>query len=106
VSALHSRGRPYAWTWQDGTTLVPDGPLDTNSGETLRLAALHGVGIVHLLRAAVADDITAGHLVEVLPDLPMRTLPIHALHAFGRQIPLRVRIFIDFLVECFAAMER
>jgi DNA-binding transcriptional LysR family regulator len=37
-------GRPYAWTWRDGTTLVPDGPLDTNSGETLRLAALHGAG--------------------------------------------------------------
>ena len=53
-------GRPYAWTWRDGTTLVPDGPLDTNSGDALRLAALHGAGIVYLLRASVADDLAAG----------------------------------------------
>lgn len=99
-------GRPYAWTWADGTMLVPEGPLDTNSGDTLRLAALQGMGIVHLLRAAVADDLAAGSLVVVLPDLPMRALPIHALHAFGRQIPVRVRLFIDFLVECIGAMER
>src|SRR5580698_177957 len=59
-------GRPYAWIWRDGSALVPDGPLDSNSGDTLRLAALHGAGIVHLLRAAVADDIAAGKLVVVL----------------------------------------
>jgi DNA-binding transcriptional LysR family regulator len=98
-------GRPYTWIWRDGATLVPDGPLDTNGGETLRLAAVQGAGIVHLLGAAVAEDVAAGRLVTVLPDLPMRTLPIYALHAFGRQIPLRVRLFIDFLVECFAAMQ-
>jgi DNA-binding transcriptional LysR family regulator len=99
-------GRPYAWTWRDGTTLVPDGPLDTNSGDALRLAALHGAGIVQLLRASVADDLAAGRLVVALPDLPMHTLPVHALHAFGRQIPLRVRLFIDFLVERIGAMEK
>ena len=99
-------GRPYAWTWRDGTTLVPDGPLDTNSGDALRLAALQGAGIVYLLRASVADDLAAGRLVVVLPDLPMHTLPVHALHAFGRQIPLRVRLFIDFLVERIGAMEK
>ena len=99
-------GRPYAWRWRDGTTLVADGPLDTNDGYALRVAALYGAGIVHLLHATVADDLAAGRLVVALPDLPMPTLPVHALHAFGRQMPLRVRLFIDFLVERFGAMER
>jgi hypothetical protein len=29
----------------------------------------------------------------------MFTTPVHVLHPFGRQLPLRVRLFIDFLVE-------
>jgi hypothetical protein len=29
----------------------------------------------------------------------MFTTPIHVLHPFGRQLPLRARLFIDFLVE-------
>jgi hypothetical protein len=35
----------------------------------------------------------------VLPELPMVTTPVHVLHAFGRQLPLRARVFIDFLVN-------
>ena len=29
----------------------------------------------------------------------MFTTPVHIIHPFGRQLPLRVRLFIDFLVE-------
>jgi DNA-binding transcriptional LysR family regulator len=47
----------------------------------------------------VEDDLTAGRLVVVLPDRPLISAPVHILHPFGRQIPLRVRIFIDFLVN-------
>jgi DNA-binding transcriptional LysR family regulator len=99
-------GRPYAWRWRDGTTLIPDGPLDSNDGHALRQAALYGAGIAHLLRATVDGDLAAGRLVVVLPELPMPTLPVHALHAFGRQVPPRVRIFIDFLVDRIGAIER
>jgi DNA-binding transcriptional LysR family regulator len=91
----------YPWTWADGTTIVPDGPLDTNDGGALRLAALRGVGIVHLQRIALEEDIAAGNLVVVLPELPMPTMPVSALHAFGPQLPVRARMFIDFLVERF-----
>ena len=99
-------GRPYAWRWRDGATLVPDGPLDSNDGHALRLAALYGAGIAHLLRASVAHDLAAGRLIVVLPDSPMPSVPVHALHAFGRQVPPRVRLFIDFLVDRIGAIER
>jgi hypothetical protein len=29
----------------------------------------------------------------------MFTTPVYVLHAFERQLPLRARLFIDFLVE-------
>ncbi len=51
------------------------------------------------MRLAIEDDLAAGRLNVVLPEIPMFTTPIPVLHAFGRQLPLRARLFIDFLVE-------
>lgn len=94
---------PFPWTWADGSSLVPDGPFDTNDGVVLRQAALGGAGIAQLARIAVADDLAAGRLEIVLPHLPMPGLEVHALHAYGRQAPQRVRLFIAFLQQQFAA---
>ncbi|MBL8837289.1 MAG: LysR family transcriptional regulator [Alphaproteobacteria bacterium] len=92
-------GRPSAYAFADGTELIPDGPLDADDGGTLRQAALSGAGIAHLPSFAVADDLAAGRLVTVLPEIAMRSLPVHVLHTFGRQLPVRARLFIEFLVE-------
>ena len=94
---------PFPWTWADGSSLVPDGPFDTNDGVVLRQAALAGAGIAQLARIAVADDLAAGRLDIVLPHLPMPGLEVHALHAYGRQAPQRVRLFTAFLQQQFAA---
>lgn len=94
---------PFPWTWADGSSLVPDGPFDTNDGVVLRQAALAGAGIAQLARIAVVDDLAAGRLDIVLPHLPMPGLEVHALHAYGRQAPQRVRLFIAFLQQQFAA---
>lgn len=93
---------PYPWTWADGTSLVPDGFFDTNDGTVLRHAALSDAGIAQLSEVAVAADIEAGALVVVLPQLPMPSLEIHAVHAYGRQVPVRVRVYIEFLQQQFA----
>lgn len=92
---------PYPWTWADGTSLVPDGPLDSNDGSALKLAALEGAGIVHLLRIAVKEELARGWLMPILPELTLPSLPVYALHAFSRHVPLRVQRFIDFLVRRF-----
>ena len=62
-------------------------------------AVIKGVGITQFMRLAIEDELTAGRLNVVLPEIPMFTTPIYVLHAFGRQLPLRARLFIDFLVE-------
>jgi DNA-binding transcriptional LysR family regulator len=92
-------GRPYPFVFADGTNFTPDSPLDSDDGITLFHAALHGAGIAQVLRFAAEDDLAAGRLVQILPDLPMPTVPTHAVHAFGRQLPVRARLFVDFLVE-------
>jgi len=92
-------GRPQPFTFADGTRIVPDGPFVSDDAQSLIEAAVKGVGITQFMRLAVEDDLAAGRLDIVLPEIPMFTTPVHVLHPFGRQLPLRVRLFIDFLVE-------
>jgi DNA-binding transcriptional LysR family regulator len=95
-------GRPQPFIFADGTRIIPDGPFDTDDAQYLIEAALEGVGIAQFMRLAIEDDLTAGGLHIVLPGIPMFTTPVHLLHPFGRQLPLRARLFIDFLTEALA----
>ncbi|HVJ52510.1 MAG TPA: LysR family transcriptional regulator [Aliidongia sp.] len=92
-------GRPLPFTFADGMQLVPDGPFDTDDAQYLIDAALEGAGIAQFMRLAIKDDLAQGRLRIVLPEIPMFTTPVYVLHPFGRQLPLRARLFIDFLVE-------
>jgi DNA-binding transcriptional LysR family regulator len=92
-------GRPQPFTFADGARIVPDGPFDSDDAQSLIEAAVKGVGIMQFMRLAIEDELAAGRLNIVLPDIPMFTTPIHVLHPFGRRLPLRARLFIDFLVE-------
>ncbi|RAU43816.1 MULTISPECIES: LysR family transcriptional regulator [unclassified Pseudomonas] len=92
-------GRPYAFIFADGRSYLPDGCFDTDDAVTLIQAAMEGVGIVQLPAFALRTEIERGTLTRVLPNDLMATTSIHALHAFGRQVPMRVRLFIDYLME-------
>jgi DNA-binding transcriptional LysR family regulator len=91
-------GRPQPFTFADGTRIIPDGPFDSDDAQSLIEAAVQGVGITQFMRLAIEDDLARGRLNVMLPELPMFTTPVHVLHPFGRQLPLRVRLFIDFLL--------
>lgn len=81
----------------DGSSLPLDGSLDSDSGEAMRIAAVNGLGIAQMLRLAVQAELAADRLRVVLPDVPLRTIPVQAVHAFGRRLPIRVRVFLDFI---------
>ncbi|NEX94257.1 LysR family transcriptional regulator [Caulobacter sp. 17J65-9] len=102
-AAAHLRyllgGRPIAITFADGEAYSPEGVLDADSGLALRHAALNGLGIACLLRMWVEGDLQSGRLEIVLPERPLRGVPLQALHAFGRFQPLRVRLLLDFVAE-------
>jgi DNA-binding transcriptional LysR family regulator len=92
-------GRPFPFTFADGTRFVPEGPFDTDDAQYLIDAALEGAGITRFMRLAIENDLANGRLRIVLPEIPLVTESVHVLHPFGRQLPLRVRVFIDFLVD-------
>ncbi len=74
-----------------------EGAFDSDSGEAMRLAALNGLGIAQILKATVQEDVDAGRLCRVLPELTLRSVPLHVLHGYGRNMPLRARVLIDFV---------
>ena len=97
-------GRPVPFTFADGTRIVPEGPFDTDDAQYLIEAAVEGAGITQFMRLAIEADLAAGRLRIVLPESPMFTTPVFVLHPFGRQLPLRARLFIDFLVEVIGSL--
>ncbi|WP_438040990.1 LysR family transcriptional regulator [Sorangium sp. So ce128] len=79
------------------------GHLQVNNGETMRQMALAGVGIARLGLFHVAADIEVGALVPLLERYNPGDLElIHAVYVGGRQIPRRVRAFVDHLVDGLA----
>lgn len=62
-----------------------------------------GLGIVQFPRYHLADALASGELVELLPDTPPPSLPLTVLYPPQRQMPARLRVFVDWLAELVVA---
>ncbi|MBD8874409.1 LysR family transcriptional regulator [Rhodanobacter sp. DHB23] len=79
----------------------------TVSGVDAYLACCEaGLGIAQFTRYRIADALAAGTLREILPDLPPPALSVHVLYAQQRQMPARLRVFVDWLVELIGKQDR
>jgi len=104
-------GYPY-WSgyqnWQftdvDGNShKVPvTNQLWSNNGDLLLAAAVSGCGIIRQPDFIVHEALARGQLVELLQDFLKPEIGIHAVYPPTAVIPLRLRVFIDYLVETFA----
>jgi DNA-binding transcriptional LysR family regulator len=98
-------GKPFPIRFADGAVLNPEsGVFDTDNSVALRIAALGDLGVIQVLRLFVQADIDAGRLVCVLPQKPLPLVSVSALHGFGRQAPVRARLFIEFLAAELARL--
>ncbi len=100
-----SSGRQDVWRLHDAQgkemPVRVQGRFESNLGELLRDASVAGEGIAIQSLWHVADDLRTGRLQVVLPDFPLTTTAISAVMPQRRQVPPRVRAFVDFLVEEF-----
>ena len=71
--------------------------LIVNSTDAASDAAKAGLGIISVLSHHVASDFRDGTLVPVLPDLERETLPLSLVHPSGEYLPLKLRVFLDFV---------
>lgn len=77
------------------------GTIRANYGEPLRHAALLGHGISMHPTYMVNQDIQAGRLETVLSQYKPVGVDIYAVFPSRKNLPVRVRTFLDFLTEWF-----
>ena len=97
--------RRVAPTWpflKDGHeySLIIKGSVEANNGETLGQLAAEGVGVTRVGVETVQDQIRSGALVPLLEEFnPGDVEEINAVFVGGAHTPVRVRSFVDYLVE-------
>jgi DNA-binding transcriptional LysR family regulator len=82
------------------------GNLITTSRETLRAAAIAGIGLWLAPPHMISDLFASGALVPLLPDYQAPEFEIVALYPHRRHMTAKVRSFIDMLVERFVDEQR
>ena len=103
LSSEASQTRGWAFR-VDGelTHLRPRGRLDCSDGQVLHGWCLAGLGIAWRSTWEVAADVSAGRLQVVLEDYAAPPNGIYAVFAHAKHLPLRVRVWIDFVKSRFA----
>jgi DNA-binding transcriptional LysR family regulator len=83
----------------------PGGPLDCSDGQVLHDWCLAGYGIAWRSTWEVEAEIAAGRLVAVLQDYDAPANGIFAVFPQRKHLPLRVRLWIDFLKHSYGQPE-
>ena len=105
--ASQSRGWAFSIPGDHGGPEVqylrPPGRLDCSDGQVLHAWCLAGLGLAWRSTWEVDGDIAAGRLVSVLDDFAAPPNGIYAVFPHARHLPLRVRLWIDFLKHSYGA---
>lgn len=80
----------------------PAGPLDCSDGQVLHEWCVQGFGIAWRSTWEVEQEISDGRLVEVLAAYAAPPNGIYAVFPQRKHLPLRVRLWIDFLKHHYA----
>ena len=98
LSSEASQTRGWAFSVDGAVTHIrPSGRLDCSDGEVLHDWCMQGLGIAWRSTWEVDEDIAAGRLVRVLDEFAAPANGIYALFPQRKHLPLRVRLWIDFL---------
>lgn len=82
--------------------IKPSGPLDCSDGQVLHDWCVQGWGIAWRSTWEVEQEIAEGRLVEVLAEFAAPPNGIYAAFPQRKHLPLRVRLWIDFLKHHYA----
>ncbi|QXQ17624.1 LysR family transcriptional regulator [Pseudomonas tolaasii] len=98
VRPLGSRSPGFEYVQGNKVLRVPmAGRITVNSTDAYRAACLGGFGITQVPILGIRELLDSGELVEVLPGYVPPALDVSMLFAGQRHLPLRVRVFMDWL---------
>lgn len=100
---LHYRGVGSHWRLVgpggEAVEVQAQSRLRSDNGEVAHDWALAGCGLIFKSWVDVEPDVRAGRLVLVLPQWRSDPAPVCALFPSSRQLPTRVRLFLDAMVD-------
>ena len=103
LSSDASQTRGWAFMIDGAVThLRPNGRLDCSDGQVLHAWCLAGMGIAWRSTWEVEGEVAAGTLQAVLEDFAAPPNGIYAVFPHAKHLPLRVRLWIDFIKHSFA----
>ena len=104
--AMAAVGREHKWHFigEDSmpAELVHAPRLSTDDLYTLRRMAIRGIGVACLPTLVIAEDLSSGALVRLLPSLSSRAGMVHAVFPSRRGMVPAVRALLDCLSQGFA----
>ncbi|MEY4563278.1 MAG: hypothetical protein RLZZ618_2555 [Pseudomonadota bacterium] len=84
------------------THLRLSGRLDCSDGQVLHDWCLAGLGLAWRSTWEVEAEVRSGRLVQVLNDFAAPPNGIYAVFSHAKHLPLRVRLWIDFLKQTYS----
>ena len=95
-------GRGWAFTLDGKVIHVrPAGTLDCSDGQVLHDWCVQGLGIAWRSTWEVQDEVNDGRLLAVLEDYAAPPNGIYAVFPQRKHLPLRVRLWIDFVKQTY-----
>lgn len=77
--------------------------VSVNAAESYVSGAKLGLGLIQIPRYHAEQALQSGELVQVLAEYPPSPAPVSILYPRSRQLSPRVRVFIDWVGQLFAA---
>ena len=100
LSSDASQTRGWAFALDGAVThLRLTGKLDCNDGQVLHDWCLAGLGLAWRSTWEVEHQVARGELVSVLDDFAAPPNGIYAMFAQRKHLPLRVRLWVDYLKQ-------
>ncbi|WGF89723.1 LysR family transcriptional regulator [Marinivivus vitaminiproducens] len=86
---------------QSVRTVVLPSAVTVSGAETLRAAALAGLGLIQAPRYRLEPCFASGELVPILKAYPPTPSPVSLLYPRSKQLSPRLRVFIDWMAGLF-----
>ena len=102
LSSDASQTRGWAFVVDSAVThLRPSGRLDCSDGQVLHDWCLASMGVAWRSTWEVEEEIASGRLVSVLEPFAAAPNGIYAVFTHAKHLPVRVRLWIDFLKHTY-----
>jgi DNA-binding transcriptional LysR family regulator len=104
VSSTTGKNMPFEFLADRSVTeIAMRGVVAVTGADLYTAGAVAGLGLVQVPRYRIASELDDGRLVVVLPEFPPPPMPVSVLYPHSRQLSLRVRAFVQWMRDAFAA---